>query len=252
MPADLPPVSVVIPCLNDAAALEACLSSLARQSLQPFEIVVVDNNSTDSSAAVARRFGARVVPEPVPGIPAAAATGYDAAQGQIIARCDADCVLPGDWVQRITERFAADPGLDALSGPGSFYGFPRPVGVALSVLYLGSYYLAMGLALGHLPLFGSNLALRASAWQKIRPQVHRDDPEMHDDVCLSLHLGQQHKCRFDRTLVVGMAPRAVIGAANLARRFRRAFHTLWTHWPAEAPWVRWPRRYASAGKAGRS
>lgn len=85
MPADLPPVSVVIPCLNDAAALETCLSSLARQSLQPFEIVVVDNNSTDSSAAVARRFGARVVPEPVPGIPAAAATGYDAAQGQIIA-----------------------------------------------------------------------------------------------------------------------------------------------------------------------
>lgn len=245
MPAVLPSVSVVIPCLNDAVALEACLSSLARQSLPPFETVVVDNNSTDSSAAVARRYGARVVREPAPGIPAAAGTGYDAADGEIIARCDADCVLPADWVQRIAETFAADPSLGALSGPGAFYGFPRPVGAVLSVLYLGSYYLAMGLALGHLPLFGSNLALRTSVWQQIRPAVHRDDPEMHDDVCLSLHLGQRYACRFERTLVVGMAPRAVIGIANLARRFRRAFHTLRAHWPSEAPWVRWPRRYAS-------
>ncbi|WAP52485.1 glycosyltransferase family A protein [Arthrobacter sp. ATA002] len=251
MSAALPTVSVVIPCLNDAAALEACLSSLTRQSLQPAEIVVVDNNSTDSSAAVARRFGARVITEPVPGIPAAAAAGYDAAGGDIIARCDADCILPAEWIQRIAESFAADPALGALSGPGSFYGFPRPWGAVLSVFYLGSYYLAMGLALGHLPLFGSNLAMRAPVWREIRPQVHRADKEMHDDVCLSLHLGQQYVCRFERTLVVGMAPRAVIGAANLARRFRRAFHTLLAHWPAEAPWVRWPRRYAPAAKAGR-
>lgn len=248
MPAVLPSVSVVIPCLNDAAALEACLSSLARQTLPPVETVVVDNNSTDSSAEVARRFGARVVRETAPGIPAAAAAGYDAAAGDIIARCDADCVLPADWVQRIAETFAAKPSLGALSGPGSFYGFPRPLGAVLSVVYLGSYYLATGLALGHLPLFGSNLALRTTVWEDVRSQVHRDDPEMHDDVCLSLHLGQQYECRFEGSLVVGMAPRAVIGTANLVRRFRRAFHTLWAHWPAEAPWVRWPRRYARARK----
>ena len=244
MSAVLPTVSVVIPCLNDAAALEACLSSLAGQSISPHEVVVVDNNSTDSSAAVARRFGARVVFEAEPGIPAAAAAGYDAAAGEIIARCDADCLLPADWVQRIAESFAAKPALGALSGPGSFYGFAKPLGAVLSVLYLGSYYLAMGSALGHLPLFGSNLALRTSVWNQVRSEVHRHDPEMHDDVCLSLHLGQRYACRFERTLVVGMAPRALMGTANLRRRFRRAFHTLRAHWPAEAPWVRWPRRYA--------
>ncbi|MCC3268274.1 glycosyltransferase family 2 protein [Arthrobacter gengyunqii] len=245
MTAALPSVSVVIPCLNDAAALDACLFSLAAQSVPPLEIVVVDNNSTDSSAAVARRHGARVVFEAEPGIPAAAAAGYDAAAAEIIARCDADCLLPADWVQRIAESFAADPDLGALSGPGAFYGFPRPVSAALSVLYLGAYYLAMASALAHLPLFGSNLALRRSAWEKVRSEVHRHDPEMHDDVCLSLHLGQRSTCRFDRTLVVGMAPRALIGAANVIRRFRRAFHTLWAHWPGEAPWVRWPRRFAA-------
>ncbi|MBP3035107.1 glycosyltransferase family 2 protein [Arthrobacter sp. zg-ZUI100] len=250
MPALLPAVSVVIPCLNDSPALAACLASLAGQTVQPFEIVVVDNNSTDDSAAVARRRGARVVFEPVPGIPAAAAAGYDAARGQIIARCDADCLLPADWIARIAETFAGDPSMAALSGPGRFYGFPRPLGGLLSVLYLGSYYLAMGLALGHLPLFGSNLALRTSVWHQIRGKVHREDPEQHDDVCLSLHLGQEYRCRFEPTLLVGMSPRAVIGGANLVRRFRRAFHTLWVHWPGEAPWVRWPRRLTGHGETG--
>ena len=245
-PGSLPTITVVIPCLNDATALAACLSSLARQTVSPYETVVVDNNSTDSSAAVARSFGARVVFEAEPGIPAAAAAGYDAATGDIIARCDADCILPADWLQRIADSFAAEPSLGALSGPGAFYGFPRPLAAALSVLYLGAYYAAMGLALGHLPLFGSNLALRTAVWQQVRSEVHRHDPEMHDDVCLSLHLGQRYACRFERTLVVGMAPRAVIGTANVARRFRRAFHTLWAHWPGEAPWVRWPRRFTGA------
>lgn len=253
LPAQLPPalpaVSVVIPCLNDARLLEDCLASLARQTLAPLEIVVVDNNSTDDTAAVARRFGARVVFEPAPGIPAAAAAGYDAAEGEIIARCDADCLLPPDWIQRIAGAFAENPGLDVLSGPGSFYGFGPRTGALLTRLYLGSYYLAMGLALGHLPFFGSNLALRSGSWQRVRPQVHRSDAQMHDDVCLSLHMGQDYVCRHERTLVVGMAPRAVVGVPNLIRRFRRAFHTLLAHWPRQAPWIRWGRRFGKPYRA---
>ena len=249
MPPELPPVTVVIPCRNDAVLLEACLESLAGQSVAPREIVVVDNNSTDSSAETARRFGARVVFEPVRGIPAAAGAGYDAAAGAadrgtdaIIARCDADCLLPQDWVQRIAESFASDPTLEVLSGPGVFYGMPAGTGRLVSRLYLGSYYLAMGSALAHWPFFGSNLAMRARTWQEVSAEVHREDADMHDDVCLSFHLGQGRRCRRDRSLVVGMAPRAVQTRANLSLRFRRAFHTLVSHWPQEYPWVRWGRR----------
>ena len=245
-----PGVSVVIPCLNDAVALEACLASLVAQSRQPAEIVVVDNNCTDNSAEVAARFGARVVREMRPGIPAAAAAGYDAAEAEIIARCDADCVLPPDWVERIAARFAAESDLAVLSGPGRFYGFPGWLGPVMSWLYLGSYYQAMRLALAHRPLFGSNLALRASAWESVRGRVHRDDAEQHDDVCLSAHMGLDYRCGWDRSLVVGMAPRAVLGGANLHRRFARAFHTLAVHWRQEAPWERWVRRFrGTAGAA---
>ncbi|MEB7503733.1 glycosyltransferase family 2 protein [Arthrobacter koreensis] len=250
LPSGFPSVSVVIPCLNDAEALRGCLASLAEQSVQPAEIVVVDNNSTDNSAQVAAEFGARVVFEPRPGIPAAAAAGYDAAASDIIARCDADCILPPHWIKQLAEHFAADPGLAAVSGPGRFYGFAPWLGRILSVAYLGSYYQAMTLALARRPLFGSNLALRADVWREVGPDVHREDAEQHDDVCLSAHLVLGYRCGWDRSLVVGMAPRAVIGRANLVRRFRRAFHTLAVHWRAVPPWERWVRRFrGTAGEA---
>lgn len=255
MAASPPTVSVVIPCLDDAELLAGALASLARQTRAPLEVVVVDNGSTDGSARVAKEAGALVVTEPVRGIPAAAAAGYDAAAGDIIARCDADCVLPPDWIEKLQAAFAADPMLSALSGPGRFRGFPRPLARAVDRLYLGSYYLAMGAALAHRPLFASNLALRRTVWEQVRSEVHRADPEQHDDVCLSFHLGQRFRCAYRSDLAVAMDPRAVLGAANLRRRFRRAFHTLRVHWrDGGQPWVRWQLRLAGgrapAGPAG--
>ena len=70
--------------------LERCLLALREQRRPADEIIVVDNSSTDDSAAVARRHGATVVEERRPGITAAASRGYDAATGDIVARCDAE------------------------------------------------------------------------------------------------------------------------------------------------------------------
>ncbi|MBG0740184.1 glycosyltransferase [Paeniglutamicibacter antarcticus] len=237
-----PSISVVIPCRNDAELLEKCLASLGRQTHLPLEIIVVDNNSDDESADVARRHGVRLITEMMPGIPAAAAAGYDAAVGEIIARCDADCLLPADWLQRIGTEFLQNPGLGALTGPGSFYGLPRLQGFLLSRLYMSSYFLAVGAAMAHFPLFGSNLAIRRSCWTAGASVVHRSDPEMHDDICLSLHLGLDYRIRYIRGLRVGMSARALSGRSQIRRRFRRAFHTLQTHWTAEPPWQRWKRR----------
>ena len=94
-------LSVVVPVLDDAAHLEECLRALARQTLAPYEVVVVDNGSSDDSVAVAQRHGARVVHEALRGIPSAAARGYDAATGDVIVRCDADTRAPVDWLERV-------------------------------------------------------------------------------------------------------------------------------------------------------
>lgn len=247
-------LSVVIPVKDDAVPLARCLQLLGQQSRSPAEIVVVDNNCRDDSAQVAARHGARVVVEPAPGIPAAAAAGYDAATGAIIVRCDADSAPPADWLERIHRDFAADPGLDAVVGTGHFYGLPPVRSTVLSHLFRQSYLWAMRPVLGQPPLWGSNMALRRSAWEDVRTVVKRSDPELHDDLELSFCLGPDRLVRYDRRLHVGVSPRCLRGGRQVVRRWRRTFRTVGVHWSAEE--LRGRRRgrahrAAAKNKAGR-
>jgi hypothetical protein len=243
--ADTLSVSVVVPVKDDAVALERCLARLRQQTVAPLEVVVVDNGSSDMSARVARRFGARVVPEPAPGIPAAAATGYDAARADLIARCDADSIPPADWLERIVRVMATHPRIDAVTGSGRFYDLPRWAAPVVGPVYLGSYYLLVHAAMGRTPVWGSNMALRRTTWEEIRQRVHRDDPELHDDIDLAFALAPHHRVRYDGRLVVGVSGRSVRGLDQLARRVRRAVNTLRVNWRLSPPWLRWQARFAS-------
>lgn len=235
-------LSVVIPVLDDAVHLEECLQHLARQTLAPAEIVVVDNGSSDESAAVATRHGARVVHEPVRGIPSAAARGYDAATGDVIVRCDADTRAPVDWLERIHRDFAEDTTLSAVTGPGHFYDLPRVQGWFARVFYMRGYYWGIHAALARVPLWGSNMAIRRSVWESVRGRVHRTDPLVHDDIDLSFQLDPTMRVRYDRELVVGVAGRTFESPAAFRKRFTWAFHTLAVNWRVSPPWDRWRAR----------
>ncbi|MCP2266921.1 glycosyltransferase family A protein [Promicromonospora thailandica] len=246
-PGTAPPaltVSVVVPVRDDAAALDVCLSLLARQSIAPLEVVVVDNASSDGSAAVAHRWGAVVVAEPRVGIPAAAAAGYDAAKGDVIARLDADSRPGPDWVRTVVERMSEDPRLDALTGTGLFHDAPRGLRTVLSVGYLGAYYVLAHLALGHTALWGSCMAVRADAWRAARADVVRDDPEVHDDLDLAFRLGPDRRIRLCRTWRVGVSARSLRGRRQRRRRLDRAWRTLHLNWRVAPPWARWWRAVA--------
>jgi hypothetical protein len=243
-----PTISVVIPVKDDAVALERCLGLLARQTVAPAEIVVVDNASRDASAAVAVRYGARVVAEPNPGIPAAAATGYDAARGDVIARCDADSAPPADWLENVRSAMAAGSRPDVVTGTGWFYDVPRWASALLRPLYLGSYYTLVHAALGHTTVWGSNMAIRRRTWQEVRHLVHRDDPELHDDIDLAFALGPGHRVRYDARLSVGVSARSVKGRRQLRRRLHRAFRTLHVNWRRTPPWLRWREQLAGQAK----
>lgn len=235
-------VSVVIPVLDDAAELAGCLAALAAQTRPPDEVVVVDNGCRDASASIAREAGARVVDEPRRGIPAAASTGYDAATGKLIARIDADSRPGPDWLARIVEAFEADPALDALSGPGEFLGLTGWRARAARLLYMDAYFASVGSAMAHPPLFGSNLAMRRSAWERVRDRVHRHDPELHDDIDLSFQFGAADRLRLDRTLTVGISARPFDDPAGMRRRFTRAFRTIAVNWRVSPPSRRWVER----------
>ena len=222
-------VSVVIPVRNDAEPLARCLRALAAQTVAPGEVIVVDNGSSDDSAAVARRAGATVVREGEQGIGAAASRGYDAGGGDLILRLDTDSVPPPVWIARVVAAFEEDDDLGALSGPGEFLGLPWPLGRLATASYMGIYFTILGAIIGRAPLFGSNLAMRRSAWQAVSPEVHRHDTGVHDDLDLSLHLAPRFPTRLDRTLVVRMSARPLFSATGMFERLQRAIHTLRLH-----------------------
>jgi glycosyltransferase involved in cell wall biosynthesis len=112
-------MSVVIPCRNVASTLGEQLDALARQDV-PFawEVVVVDNGSTDDTAAIALSFAdrvnVRVVPCATPGINAARNAGVRAARTDAVAICDGDDVVAPGWLAAMS---AALLDHDYVTGP---------------------------------------------------------------------------------------------------------------------------------------
>src|SRR5580704_5352810 len=107
-------ISIVIPVYNGAHYLRACLKHLKASDAAALECIVVDDGSTDDSAAVAREFGATVISSPHRGPAAARNLGAKAANGDILLFLDADVCVQSDTVWRVLWNFEADPTLDAL------------------------------------------------------------------------------------------------------------------------------------------
>ena len=231
-------ITVVIPVLNDADLLEKCLAALDQQTIG-VEVIVVDNGSSDASAEVAIREGALLVREPTPGIPAAAAAGIDAASTDLIARIDTDTLVPPDWAERVVAAFA-DPAIDALTGPGEFYGSTPLVHRLGRIFYMRAYFASVAPIVGQEPVFGSNYAIRRDVWKSVT--VHRR-ADVHDDMDLSFQLDGRHAIRFDPTLVVAISARPLMSIRSLAKHYWLAVVTIAVNWCDRGPGTRWRDRH---------
>jgi cellulose synthase/poly-beta-1,6-N-acetylglucosamine synthase-like glycosyltransferase/peptidoglycan/xylan/chitin deacetylase (PgdA/CDA1 family) len=111
------PVTVIIPAYNESAGIEAAVRSIAA-STHPVEIIVVDDGSTDDTAARAAGLGlphVRVIRQPNAGKPAALNTGLRAASHELIVMVDGDTVFEPETIERLIRPFA-DPAVGAVSG----------------------------------------------------------------------------------------------------------------------------------------
>ncbi len=114
---EMPRYSVIVPAYQAAETLPACLSALAGQTISPFdyEVIVVDDGSTDNTAGVARAAGVTVITQSHAGAATARNRGASAAGGELLLFTDADCApLPG-WIEALIVPFV-DPEVAGAKG----------------------------------------------------------------------------------------------------------------------------------------
>src|SRR3990167_5374338 len=101
-------VSVVIPAYNEEKWIGQTLEAILEQDYQDFEVIVVDNASTDKTSDIVKLFkDARItlINEPKKGILYAREAGRKIATGDILAQLDADCLTKKDWISNAVKKF---------------------------------------------------------------------------------------------------------------------------------------------------
>jgi len=212
----MPTVSIVIPAYNERSTIRACLLAALDQTVAAHEIIVVDNRSTDDTGAIVREVQREFPEAPlrylrqdaVQGLIPTRNFGLDNATGDVLGRIDADSVLQHGWVAEVQKAFV-DLTVSASTGPVSYYDMPlREFGLKADDTVRR---VMLKLARNYSFVFGSNMALRASAWQMIRGEVCLDkDDELHEDIDISVHLHQRSlKVQYVPTMVAGMSARRI-------------------------------------------
>jgi len=104
---DLSMISVVIPAYNESDNIQTCIDSLKAQTFpqKNYEIIVVDNNSTDNTLELIKKLGVVYTVEYKKGPAAAKNAGIPLAKGNIIAFIDGDCIATKDWLKNIVSGF---------------------------------------------------------------------------------------------------------------------------------------------------
>jgi len=113
-----PLLSIIIPAYNEEAVIADCLSSVCNQTFSPekYEVIIINNASTDKTKQVAQNFNVKIIDEPKKGYVYALRTGCEKAQADIIAITDADTIVPNDWIEKIYNTYKKDSNIVAVGG----------------------------------------------------------------------------------------------------------------------------------------
>ena len=106
-------ITVIIPVKNGAPKIERCLETVYSQSLKPYEVIIVDGNSTDDTLQKAKKFPVTILYENYHTRSGACQTGIEHATGEYIAFTDADCYPDTEWLTTLVNTLD-----DSIAGVG--------------------------------------------------------------------------------------------------------------------------------------
>jgi glycosyltransferase involved in cell wall biosynthesis len=117
MPGLDPTVSIIIPVYNGAYTIAACLESLLAQTYptDAYDIIVVENGSTDDTTTIVQRYPVRLLHSPERGPASARNFGLARSDADIVAFTDADCIADPNWLSALVEPYA-DPRVGGVGG----------------------------------------------------------------------------------------------------------------------------------------
>ena len=215
-------LSVIIPVYNSAAMLEVCLRALAESQFRPLEVIVVDDGSTDESAAVALRFGAELIGMTRNAGPAAARNaGAQQARGDILVFIDADVEIHDDALGLIARRFDGDARLDAVFG--SYDDTPSDPGRVSRFRNLLHCYVHRDAPREANTFWAGCGAIRASVFRSIGGFDTHYATASTEDVELGMRLARQHhRIEIDTAIQVRHLKRWTLSSMIRTDIFRRA------------------------------
>ena len=197
-------LTVIVPVYNEQELIAGCLDSLLNQTLdkEKYEIIVIDNNSTDLTNKIALEMGVRVEKELKKGYVHAIRKGIDVSETELIAFTDADCRVPRDWTAKILSHFNGTTEFVGVGGKLAFYDLHPLLDKAFrAVLYFNN------------ALPGNNMAVRRQAVTQIGGIDSGINLTV--DYWLTLKLRKVGKLKVDKGLVVNTS----------GRRFKSSFNS---------------------------
>jgi GT2 family glycosyltransferase len=232
-----PRVSVVICSHNGERTIGECLEGLLKLEYSNFEVIVVDDGSTDATASIAREYDVRLISTENCGLSHARNTGMDAATGDIVAYIDDDAYPDPHWLTYLAATFLSTPHA-GVGGPNIAPSDRGPVADCVANAPGGPIHVLLSdREAEHIP--GCNMAFRKTCLQA----VGGFDPQFRvagDDVDICWRLQQEG-------WTLGFNPAAMVWhyRRNLVRAYWRQQKG---YGKAEALLERkWPDKYSSAG-----
>lgn len=243
---EAPRISFVVPAYNEERLLPACLRAIQAEIDRTgckAEIFVVDNASTDTTAAVAAQTpGVKVVTQPLRGLVQARSAGFAAATAPLVANIDADTLLPPGWLTRVLAEFERDPKLVTISGPYDYYDAKPAVRRAARAFYGVAYltYLVNRhvLRVGSMVQGGNFVVVREAL---IRAGGFDNKFSFYgEDTDIAKRMSQVGRVKFAWALTAQSSARRLSGDGLFMTALRYSMNYLWTTFlrrPFTTAWV---------------